>query len=357
MSTVLVPLDGSAFARRALPYGSSLARATGGKLLLIRALRALAAGDDGQGARRDKAAAELRATAEGLRAQGLEVEERLRPEEAPAAIVAAAEEEHADLVVMATHGRGGLARLIFGSTTDRVLRGTRTPVLLIPPSCQRPWDFTRPLRVLVPLDGSAFAEAGLRPASALAARLGASLVLLRVVEWLGYERPGLADLSEARREPGLARAWLYLERIAAQLRAEGRTVEVCATAGAPAAGIDAVARESQADLVVMATHGPGGLGNPLTGSVAAGALQRSAVPLLLIQPRQAGSIFVPPSASIGAEPSRAAASTITLTLDSAELDLVIRGLDNLMDGRQGELVSRSAQRLLLRLHQPVAAPS
>src|SRR5207248_6699025 len=106
--------------------------------------------------------------------QGLEVETILRPEEAPDAIIAEAACRPAGLIVMATHGRGGLGRRLLRSIAAVVLARPPAPVLLVPPGPLRArWPAPgAPPRLLAPLDGSAFAEAALPLAGGVAAALG-----------------------------------------------------------------------------------------------------------------------------------------------------------------------------------------
>src|ERR1051326_3917222 len=70
----------------------------------------------------------------------------------------------ADLVVMATHGRSGLGRWLYGSVADEVLRRASVPIFLVPPGSYEPWSADRAPRILVPLDGSQLSQAALGPA-------------------------------------------------------------------------------------------------------------------------------------------------------------------------------------------------
>ena len=136
LDTILVPLDGSALAESALPRATELAEASGARLLLLRAAEAhtLQGVDPTDAQVRVVAEAEayLTRAAERVHVQGLgRVETSVWYGPAPYAIVEAAEHHHADLIVMTTHGRSGLGRLILGSVAETVLRGTRTPILLL----------------------------------------------------------------------------------------------------------------------------------------------------------------------------------------------------------------------------------
>jgi nucleotide-binding universal stress UspA family protein len=205
-----------------------------------------------------------------------------------AALLESAREWVADVIVMATHGRSGLGRWLYGSVADDVLRHAAVPVLLVPAAGagEAVWAPDTAHRVLVPLDGSALAEEAVPPALELAAALGADLHLLRVIETLtaayaeGYASTAL-DTTGALDE---ARA--YLDGVAAPLRARGLTVDagVAAVDGPALTGLAAAARVRPAPAIASATLGRGGLARLVLGSVATGTLQRANVPLLLVRP-------------------------------------------------------------------------
>ena len=138
---ILVPLDGSALAEHALLPASRIAERFGGELLLLRVVvsertlprlahltpRPASAPASGVSPLMDEAEAYLAALALPVRAQRLVLSGA-----APELIVATAEEAGAELIVMSTHGRDGLLRLLYGSVAEAVLRGATVPVLLVP---------------------------------------------------------------------------------------------------------------------------------------------------------------------------------------------------------------------------------
>ena len=83
------------------------------------------------------------------------------------------------MIVMCTHGRGGLSRVIYRGVAEHVLHRSAVPVLFAPRAAAPGWFPTGALRFLVPLDGSAFAEEALEPAADLAQALNAQLILVR----------------------------------------------------------------------------------------------------------------------------------------------------------------------------------
>jgi nucleotide-binding universal stress UspA family protein len=139
LSTILVPLDGSVIAEAALTPAVDLARTTGAKLVLLRAAEAhtgpLTDPIEAQvhvmrEAEEYLAAAQARVKAAGVAAVDLSAWYGPPAE----AIVEAARHRHADLIVMSSHGRSGVARLVLGSVAESVLRATAVPILLIRPA-------------------------------------------------------------------------------------------------------------------------------------------------------------------------------------------------------------------------------
>jgi nucleotide-binding universal stress UspA family protein len=210
---------------------------------------------------------------------------RIRVDYGPAApsILRAADEERTDVIVMSTHGRGGLGRWLYGSVADEVLRHAAVPIVLISATCERAWSVEGPFRLLVPLDGSPLAEAALGPAGEVADALGAELVLLRVVEPAdGFAALGTTYLP-AKSQGVLDEAQRYLDDISTSPSMAGRTTTRLVVAGDPAAKIAAVARDEKVDLIMMSTHGFGGLTRLTMGSVATSVLQRADTPMLLVR--------------------------------------------------------------------------
>jgi nucleotide-binding universal stress UspA family protein len=152
-SRVLVPLDGSELAQRAVPHAQALARAFGATVHLLQVVSRYVeletlrgAGEAIQAAemsrdlgqrivtnRIDSAGQYLKQLAGRLEADGIRSETAVREGAAPEQIPEYAEEQNIDLIVMSTHGYGGIRRFLIGSVTDRVIRSSNVPVLVIPP--------------------------------------------------------------------------------------------------------------------------------------------------------------------------------------------------------------------------------
>jgi nucleotide-binding universal stress UspA family protein len=141
---VVIPLDGSELAEQALAPACRIAERFGSELLLLRVVtpeRPLPGRPYLAGRAESLPAAfarynvdEAEAYLSGLKlpALGLSVATRVLSGAPPEMIIAAAAESGADLIVMSTHGRSGLMRLLYGSVAEAVLRGATVPVLLVP---------------------------------------------------------------------------------------------------------------------------------------------------------------------------------------------------------------------------------
>lgn len=282
--SIMVPLDGSPLAERALPYAESLARASGARLALVRATRARALPGQKPGEARmapmEEAAAYLEQSARRIAGRGLTVDTGVTYAGAVEGLMDEVDFRRPDLIVMATHGRGGLGRLALGSVAGGLVARTTVPVLLI--RAAHTADPAQPLtggpKILVPADGSVFAEEALPLAAGLADLLGGELLLLRAIS--PSEGPaGGEERAEAR---------IYLDGLAARFASTGRRISCEIRAGAPAAAIAAAGRDDGAALVVIATHGRGGLGRLALGSVADAVLHQGDAPLLLVRPSAPG---------------------------------------------------------------------
>jgi nucleotide-binding universal stress UspA family protein len=302
---ILVPLDGSALAESALPHVQTFARLTGAGVTLAQVIEPLASLRDladsweftnvyagHQEAAERNADAYLGQVAQRLAAAGIPVDTRLVAGTPAEAIIQTGREF--DLIIMATHGRGGLGRWVYGSVTDKVLRGATVPVLLVRARHDGPAAVEPPRRILVPLDGSPLAEQALPLASWLAQRAGATLILLQSIGWAkaaiaDYPQFFAAGLGADRLlEQAEENARAYLVQVGRRLEAQGLTVQVETRLDPAAEAILSGALEAQADLIVMNTHGRGGLGRWVYGSVADRVMRQATLPVLLVRADRAG---------------------------------------------------------------------
>ena len=289
ITNILLPLDGSALAERPLPYAARLAKATRARLRLLYVTSGVPASPARAREELDNAA-RIEYLAQDLRRQGVQATTRTMPADTPAtAILDAAGDSPADLIVMSTHGRSGIGRWLYGSVADEVLRQAAVPVLLISAACHQPWPEDRPLKVLVPLDGSDLSEAALGPARALSEAVGATLLYLGVVvestDAVALLDPIGVTIRQASPRP-YEEAQAYLAQMSATPGPGQPSPDVLVDIGDPSSSIAKIARQEGVDLIVMATHGRTGLARLTMGSVATTTVQRAHVPILLVRPQE-----------------------------------------------------------------------
>lgn len=299
LRSILLPLDGSRLAEEALPFAVSLADRTGAALHLVTVHVPIPRGaisesdPDWDSDYRDRQAAYVKEVADRLE-QGGQPRPRaeLREGEAADELVAYIGEADIDLVVLATHGRGGVERAWLGSVADRLVRRMTVPLLVIParerdePAAA---DSTGFRHVLIPLDGSRLSERMIEPAFAIGSLYDADYTLLRVVTLplpAGSPYPvGPVRAAADIERRALVDAEADLERLAGTLRERGADARVRVIHHhAPARTILETQREEGADLIALATHGRGGLSRVLLGSIADKVIRRSDCPVLVEKP-------------------------------------------------------------------------
>ena len=285
--TVVVPLDGSRLAERAVAYARSLAR----QLVLVRAVEVHGGPFEEEGASERAAIASaenyLARTAGRRMFSGMAVRTEVYSSQAQKAILACAHSARAQLIVMATHGRTGVERAIFGSVAEAVLRGAHIPVLLVPQNCYRKWP-VKDARVVVALDGSGFAAAAVQPALALAQSLRASLTLLYAVHVTD------AVDTEFGLEPLITEdAEKYLRDIANRLRDSGATVVTEVEDGEPSKVITAAAADSRTAAVVLASHARRGVARAVLVNIPTSVIPRAQSPVLITRPTAAQAASQP----------------------------------------------------------------
>lgn len=292
---ILVPLDGSTFAETALPAALSLSRRSAGQIELLTVHEPVPsfAYDEWETAAREWSENyldDIRSRIE--RSAGGTVERTVRSGRVSEAIRQRAQDTGADLVVMATHGRGALTRAWLGSVADAFVRHAPCPVLLIRPEEKGEVDLSAdwaPGSVLVPLDGSELGESILERAAELAELTGATLVLLRIVaypvEIASPYLPHTVQMNQDIVDEARIAAREYLERAAAPARDRGLSVEMEVAVDAQAGhGILKTARERDVGLVAMSTHGRGGVARAVLGSTADKVIRGAHRPLLVYRP-------------------------------------------------------------------------
>lgn len=293
---VLVPLDGSHLAEGALPIAARLAEACGASITLLHVIEKDAPSSihgEPHLAKGAEAGAYLGRLARQLAEAGGTVDYHVHEDpvgDVARSIAAHADEQHADLVVVSTHGAGNLRRGLWGSIAQQVLQLCRRPVLLVrterAPPVPTPFE---PATIMVPLDGTVAAEGALPLAGTLARALHAQLRLVIVVPTLetvaGEHQPKAAFLPRSTRmllDAQEQQAATYLEELSASLESSGVPTAAEVRRGAPVRELAADAAEHGDGLVVAATHGRAGLQAIWSTSVATRLLKRTNAPILLV---------------------------------------------------------------------------
>jgi nucleotide-binding universal stress UspA family protein len=274
--SIIVPLDGSARSHAALPIAARLAKVAGATLDLVRVHlneRADLADDpswDAMFAEGERRYLESLALAYESVIGG-SVGTALLDAPVASAIAEFANARVAPLIVMTARGRTGLRRAFLGSTSDGLVRAADVPVLILrdhSPDDEAPaWRFNpRPFaRIVVPLDGTAYAECAIAHAVTIARSMDATLHLVRVVgpvmtsTMLGAVamHPIMPYDEATALRNDLAQE--YLRGVVDRIAADGGlrvTTEVTLSTD-PATAIIESCRRHAADLIVMATHGRG----------------------------------------------------------------------------------------------------
>ena len=294
IKTILVPLDGSEVAEQGLAAACRIAIEAGATLHLVRALpySALEEGVRLQEVHDlHEARAYLDRVKRDLERQGMTVTNEVLPCEPVRAILFAAEAHDADLISLATHGRSGIQHALLGSVAEAVLRQSTTPVLLIRASAHAAPQAADPYRrILVPLDGTAFAETALSYLQAQAIGRAASLLLLQAIlpasqpfmpDVTGYAVPRAFELAERETHDRRVEGETYLEALGTDHLAAG-TWHARAVIGDAAEAILDEAGRGGTDLIALATHGRHGWDRLLHGSVTRHLLHRTPVPMLIL---------------------------------------------------------------------------
>lgn len=318
---ILVPLDGSTRAEQALPVAARIARATSGTVTLLRIV------PDMEHADADSVPVPLDVTLEADIAAAKDYLTRVVTADEPdlfdgvgtktevligtpaQEILTFAQAEQVDLIVLCSHGRTGFKRWMLGSVAQMVARYSPIPVLVLREGRSLPLagsdTLARPLRVLVALDGSPFAEKVVAPAAQLCAALAAPaqgvlhlLVVLRRLTGISDSKEAVAAihalaLSDARtylndmerrlREPDLAPLHLGVTSSLVIKEDVADTLLKVAESGKYVEDIEGF---DGCDIIALATHGRSGLTRLILGSVTERILGATILPLLIVRPAE-----------------------------------------------------------------------
>ena len=285
---ILVPLDGSDLAQRALSYAEAIARRKKSELILLSVVHT-----DIEHKEDRLHKSHLDITAEKLQAQGITVSTAVVNGHVAEEIVDYSAKNNINLIIISTHGYSGVKRWMLGSVAQKVLYSTGTPVLLVK-SHAPPLVCANINKILVPLDGSPFSETIFPYLERLAAGTDTEAVLLEVVEspvvpsygsrpinptWVKYRDSAWEELQQQATE--------YLNNIQNDLAQKGIKLKpkvIKSELGEVAKKIIQIAHSEDTDLIIVATHGRTGVSHWMYGSVANKLVDESTQPLLLVRP-------------------------------------------------------------------------
>ena len=295
--SILVPLDGSRLAEQAMPVAQAIADRARCRLKLVLVHEPPAVTKAGPDYIKLELAM-LKADRGYLKSVTSAARERLgrlvsstvlRSHPVAQTLATYSDELGADLVVMTSHGRSGLRRAWLGSVTDQLIRSREVPVLVVRAgegeAVGPAWE---PGEILVALDGSPLAEAALGPAMEVARLWDAKVSLVQVVSPIRPTNPEHGLPSSYWQQATADRrgsAQEYVMEVAERVRESGINATGVAVIGkrVPETLID-LAEPGRVSLMVVGTHGLGGVGRMLLGSVADEVVRGANVPILVVRP-------------------------------------------------------------------------
>ncbi len=286
---ILVPLDGSDIAEKALRPAAGIASAMSARLTLLRVVPqfALLAADpmvyeEMNRLGEDEALSYLRSKADGL-GLGVKVESVCETGQPADAIIQYAEENDVDLIMMSSHGRSGLSRWVYGSVAERVMR--RGPCATAIINARVSDEAAKTKKILIPLDGSDLAERALEPGRQLGMAMGAELHLLRVNSSTHQmlETASMSEVFDEIEHKEVVKTEEYLEKKKAEMALDDVHVTAAMAKGTVAEAIFEYAAERGIDLIIMSSHGRTGLQRWVYGSVAEKVLRGACCATMIIR--------------------------------------------------------------------------
>jgi nucleotide-binding universal stress UspA family protein len=312
---IIVPLDQSATAESALPLARTLASQLGGRITLISVLDVPSSlshytrgqerdfsreeigrssldavpdspygnwggwsGSEPSAKQVEEIASETASAEQYLNAiaetfDGTQVEKVVKFGKPAERILEAAESRDNSIIVLASHGRTGIGRVVIGSVAARVVQSAHNPVFVV--RARRGVSgagMATPIRkVLAPVDGSTFAERTIPVLNKYFGKNESEISLLYVIE-----TPRYANQAQAEE---------YVKWLARKVSEEGVSASHTVREGSPPDQILAASSDLGADLIAISTHGRSGLDRFVLGSVAERVLNEADVPVMLVPAR------------------------------------------------------------------------
>jgi nucleotide-binding universal stress UspA family protein len=276
---IVTLLDGSDYAAQALPMAQFFCETNGAQLTLMSASRKYHTEDKGQ----FKAETYLCTVAEKIHAAGIQVNCAVRSDSPTEATRKLVIEKGVDLVVITTRGRSGEKNWLSEGLSSKLVHLLDIPILLVQVFESGPPEAPHLSRILVALDGSAFAEQLLPYARLLGKQFDCELMLIcvpAVPESEKYRAP--ASVIHAIRKQAETSMQKYLASVAESLLAEGLTVRTVVAGSYPARSIVDVGKREGVDLIMITSQGRGGLDLFFMGSVAQQVVQLTDSPVFII---------------------------------------------------------------------------
>jgi nucleotide-binding universal stress UspA family protein len=289
LERILCPLDFSEFSTRAFDYAASLARRYKSKLLLEHVVYLAFPADPSyineealdtvSRGLSDFARKQLEDFVRKHSSQGIEMESFVEEGDVTDSILALAQEQAVDLIVMGTHGRHGLDHLLLGSVTEKVLRKARCPVLTVRKPAHEfvaPADSLEPVhlrKILFGVDFSTYSERALLYALSLAEEYKAELTLLHVMEDFPLHKDLTTVTSEVVQE---------LERLLPPSARGCGLLKPRLRVGKPYEEIIRSAREADTDLIILGVRGRNALDLVIFGSTTYRVIQQGPCPVLTV---------------------------------------------------------------------------
>lgn len=269
---ILVATDGSVESYEAVRFGATLTHALAGKLTLVHVVGSAAergAGETILNAARDEAA--------HCGAQG---STRIEIGDPAEVIVGVLREIAADMLVVGTHARKGIARVVLGSVAESLYKRALCPVAVVRRFDQSPGDIG-PL--IAPTDFSEGANHAVQAAALLARKLGVRLTVLHVLPE-ALPPKGEKDLEAKRWAAEKLRrdAEIRLRSLSESLGLGSEQIDLSLVTGVDAAEIVHMSKEIHAGCIVIGTRGLSGLPRVLLGSVTDQVLREAPCPVLVV---------------------------------------------------------------------------
>jgi len=284
---ILVPLDGSELAERALPYARILAGRSGGRLLLLSICSSQTAEGRWLGAY-------LENKRRRMHSWGIPIEAHcIYRGNAADEILNFSEINDIGLMIMCTHGGSGISRWYSGSISSKVAQESYVPLLLIKSGgIHEILPLPRLSRVAVPLDGSAWAEATIPYAADLVGGPDGEITLLQINETIEPRSDTLGDPSaewdtycQTFATHTRERTLQYMDALQQRLRSQRLNIRFEVTSGKAAETILRHTEADDVDAIVMSTHGQSGFSHWAFGSVFNKVVQGTSKPILIVRPK------------------------------------------------------------------------